>query len=203
MESLQTKIDSIRAKAQADVAKAEREAEIMTAVSAAMGLGPENWKAGSFHAAWADCFVTYEAETLADAMLIAERAGPVALYRFKDSCTSYRPFEALKPREIEAADAGRAEYWLITPYVLHLERFQNRKTLEFYVMAGPWRVNVRVEIKAEPLIYWHVQPAQHDSRGRVTTPERITVVNKSGHLNRCDYFWSSEAAHKTAYLWSL
>ena len=200
--ALQDEIAAIEAKAAGDIARIKREAGIKAELTEALGLTFENFRPGSFTCAYGDLWIEYKAETLPLAIELAERMNPLGLFRFKDSCTSFRTDRTLKPKELERIEAGTAELESVGGYVYKLERFQNERSLIFYIEAAGHLVECRVRVASDPLSGFYDKPGRYDSRGRQLEPPQVMIRNESGYFRRVTRWWSSEPQFASATLWS-
>ncbi len=143
------------------------------------------------HVAYADYTVTVEpAEDLSAAICIAEILNPLALFKVKDSCTAFVP-ETYLDRYLKKNPNAKEE--AVTPYIYHIDglrQYTEEKTLECYVDAAGYTVQVEIPVKRDPDTYREYE-ITFNRRGE---PHRhyCRLINKSGHFLHSIKWWTSE-----------
>lgn len=170
----------------ANLARLTREYEMKTAVLAATGLPASVWTAGAVHAYRADCFLRLHADTLSDAILIAERANPETRVKSVKGGTSFVALDSLASAQAESAE-------IVNPYTYHisgLKEYTEEKDIRFTVMVAGYRVEYRVRVANDPDTrrIWHPNLYK---RGRLVKPAWTELVNRSGHFTESTRFWST------------
>lgn len=181
-------IEAFKAKQAEQLEKAIKHETMRLAVRDALGLTDANFSAGYMHTWPGDCHVNLTAADLTEALVIAERMNPETLCRVKDSCLSYKPADC-----ITQTDEDRAKIETITPWIYQIDgprQYREEKTLMFWVKAAGYMVQVRIAVQNDPDTFRQYD-ITFDRQGNAHK-RRNEIVNKSGHFNRVDRFWSSE-----------
>ncbi len=189
MDDLETQIAQLRAKHAKDLAQKERELTMRAAITAELGLDDAAWTPGFVHTAYADCFIVLKAETLPDAILMAERMNPETLAKVKNGGST-----SILTLERWEAKGSKGDCELICPYVYEVERLvmhhPETRTLRFYVKAAGYTVEVRVMVAKDPDTHIDYVVLRRSREGDVREVRR-ELVNKSGHFPRVVRWWSS------------
>ncbi len=198
MATHEEELASLRAKHAKELEAAERNFRMKVAVMEALQLDAKAFRAGFMHAYGADCHIELHAETLPDAILIAERMGPITLCRVKDSSLSFLP-----DKRIPAKRSERAEIEPICPYIYEIdgvEGYAEEKRLRFFVEAAGYVVDVRVVVANDPDTARHLDDVR-DNRGRLIERKR-RITNNSGHFPRVTKWWAEPGKQGKYTLWS-
>lgn len=143
------------------------------------------------HVAYADYTVTAEpVEDLSAAICVAEILNPLALFKVKGSCTAFVP-ETYLDRYLKKNPNAKEE--AVNPYIYHIDglrQYAEEKTLECYVDAAGYMVQVEIPVKRDLDTYRDYE-ITFDRRGN---PHRhyCRLVNKSGHFLHSIKWWTSE-----------
>jgi hypothetical protein len=133
----------------------------------------------SEHAVYTDGFIVVPVETLQDALELAERNDPAALYLLRDGSTSFLP--AWTAEEDERAELLGAPWF----YELEDPRFGADKShvLKFFTVVGEYRIRVNVHVKSDPetRLIPRYATAAFGRTGREI--ERTDLDDFSGHFN--------------------
>lgn len=187
--ALEAKLAEVRAKHAAELAEAERLTRMQAAITSALHLGADAWTPGFMHVHVADCFIVLRAETLSDALLLAERANPEPLAKVKRAGTT-----SFQPLEIFEARGSKGDHELVCPYVYDVERtvvhHAETRTLRYYVKAAGFLVEVRVQVAQDPDTRIDYVVLHRTRDGQVRQARR-EIINRSGHFPRVVKWWSS------------
>lgn len=198
MEYLEAQKAALREKQAKELAELEQLHKMQTAVASALNLPEEAFRAGWMHAYGADCHVELHAETLPDAILIAERMNPITACKVKDGSTSFLPDARIPEKRRE-----RGTVEIICPYFYEVDGIAGRpeeKRLRFFVAAGPYVVAVRVAVKKDPDTH-RLHHVEYNRHGEILREER-SIVNQSGHFPQVVKWWSSPGQPGKYTLWS-
>ena len=193
-------LDQLREEHAKELATAEHNHAMQLAVTEALGLSDDNWSAGFMHVHKADCHIKMVADTLSDALVLAERMNPLAMVRVKGSSLSFYAEESLTEKDRERNEITPICPWV---YKIHgISGYPVNKTFIFHIKAAGYLVQVRVDVKDDPdTTRSTYQP--RDSEGRKTGPLETTLHNGSGHFTHYARWWASPDEPKDFTLYSL
>jgi hypothetical protein len=173
-------LEELRAKQKAEMESMQRYADMQNAVSAALNLSAENWHAGFMHPTpGADCFVLFKAETLPDALAMAERQSDIPLVLICDgSCVSIRAdTPRLTQRQFDKSQR-------IAPYTYEIGKGfleQDSRELRYYFNCAGYVVQARVTVAHDPLTR-RVYRWLNDKHGNQSRIESVALCNESGYF---------------------
>jgi hypothetical protein len=180
--------EQIRAEAIAKAEKEIRDNDMLERVCAALGADLEKQSAGFMHVAYADLYVRLEADTLNDALTMAEKLNPLALYEIRGAFLTWKT-------EARITDEDRARSKITDtaqPWIYEIDGLRGRdeKTLICYVERAGFLVEVRIAVKSDPDTR-RVFSGHYDREGRNFVREQNELYNSSGKFLRVSKFWSS------------
>lgn len=182
------RIEELKAKHEKELTEEIKVEEMRAAVLAALDLPESAWPIGARHTYKADCHIDLEADTLSDAMVLAEKMNPLAIARVKGSCLAFMPLDAAPDDDETTDEIENIGPWV---YVIDgLRQHSDEKTLKFYVCAASYTVEVKVKVKSDPDTYRDYE-ITFNNHGEAIK-HRNNLVNKSGHFTKYNRFWSSD-----------
>ena len=196
MNEIDQKTAEFRAKLEKEMAQKVLNEEMRIAVRDDLELTDDNFSAGFMHAYIADCTANLKADTLSEAITMAEFMNPEAVVRYKDSCLSYKPFDTVTDAEWEKSDSPDSHLKLetISPYRYEIDggsKYPQTKKLKFFVKAAGFLVAVEITVANDPDTRIIFQ-CRYDREGN---PQKVedTLINDSGNFLRVDKFWSDQS----------
>ncbi len=190
-------------KAEKHIADEIMKEEVLNALNA-LNIAPFTCGAGYMHTYGANMHVDCIAETLSDAILIAERMNPLPMYLKREGGTSFLPDgPELRKR------AGNNKAWqaanpekepeLVNPYAYKIDgllNYKEEKTLFFFIDIAGYRVRCDIEVKNDKDTRRNYRIKSYVGGIEV---ENLGLKNDSGHFSRYLAFWSS-GEHPRAYI---
>lgn len=198
MDAIEDTLAALRAKHEKELAEVQRQHAMQATVARALSLSKEAFRPGWMHAYGADCHVYLAAETLPDAILIAEKMAPLMACIVKDGSTTFLPDARIPEKRRE-----RAKIEPICPYFYEVGGIAGQleeKTLRFFAQAGAHIVDVRIRVKCDTdtARRYHVE---YNKRGDIVKEER-SITNNSGHFPNVVRWWSPSGEPGNYTLWS-
>jgi len=173
---MSARIEELKERQAKELADAIKLEDATTRIMEALGQ-PEGAKV-SPHVAYADYVVTLApVETLTDAIVTAERANPLAIFKVKCGSCAFIP-EASLDAYLENHNGATEEcIGAYTYEITGLKEYKEEKTLIFFQEVVGFVVKFKVPVQNDPDTYrtWN-------RNRRVNLEEGL--VNKSGHFRR-------------------
>ena len=176
-------------------------AEKLSAISAELAKDPALPPVDRLHEfeCYGDATAIVKADTLPDALVLAERLNPEGLYRVLDGCLSIRPWseklEKLPLVDNEAHGVRPVGPWYYKVDGIYGQR--EEKTLHCYIKRGGYTVHVEIQVQTDPDTFRQFERS-FNRRGEVSR-RSCHLVNKSGNFLTVHTMWSSPE-HPNAYL---
>lgn len=197
MKTLEERIKNITEDGKKKVEKLIQAETIKVEVMKTLNLKEENFAPGFIHASYANCNIEFDAESLIDALTLAERMNPLALVHYQKgegACLAFRPL---------TEDMKDDHFTLVGGYVYELkclDGYPVKKHLKFFVNAGKYKAAVRIHVESDPLT---------DARGYKTKNPHYPfedmyiqhLKNDSGYFPKSTKWWTTPntAANYTLY----
>lgn len=185
------KIEELKARQAKELEAAinqETAREKITTALAALNLNVVKF---SPHVAYADYTVTVDTQPdLSAAIYTAEILNPLCIFKVKGSCTAFVPeptLDAYLQKNKNATEEAVGAYIYI---VDGLRQYKEEKTLECYIDAAGYTVQVEIPVEHDPDTRRDYE-ITFDRRGN---PHRkyCRLINNSGHFRRSICWWTSE-----------
>lgn len=193
METAQEKYEKALKEAEAQYKIDLEKAEVIKNLPSFLEPASSEWRTLiSEHVAYADFHVHFQAETLEDALIMAEKANPLQLFFIRKGCVKICTEKYFDKEDKEKAEAEPT--WLpdyiksIHPYYLNVSGLRGHKELVelvFFFMVGEKVVKASVEIMK------HVQMREYDYTkfGKLKYCE---LIENSGHFNYTVRLWATD-----------
>ena len=188
-------IKDLKAKPAKELAKEREWLKMVTSVSQSLGLKDDNWPLDFMFEYGADCHIEMEAETLQDAIKLAEGMEPVEVARVTVDGLSFHPWERLNEEELQNCQK-------IGPYVYDVKGIRllaEQHFLRFWVKAGDFLVGVRVKVTNDQSIRRNFTITS-DKAGNAIKHQCV-LIGSSRHFNHRDKLWAPKDQPNDFVLW--
>lgn len=176
-----TTLEKIKQRHAEELSEAIQNEAIQSEVLQALNLPDAKW---SPHTAYADCFVQLGADTLPEAMTMAEKMSPLNTAKVKDGHLAFQPLDRLSPKNSDSAEVES-----VGPFTYHLG-WQEEKELRFFVNAGQYIAEIRIRIKQDTLTRKDCK-VTYDRNGNARK-HYCRLINESGYFTHYAKWWASE-----------
>lgn len=193
---MNARIEKLKEAQAKTLAQAIEQEKMRETVTRELNLDESAWGVAFPHAHSCDCKIGLQAETLPDAILIAEKMDPVTLARVKGTFLSFVPLERAKPKDNDVCET-------IAPYIYiidGLRQYAEERTLRFYVRAAEYIVQVDVSVQSDPDTRRYYS-FSWDKYGN-PSKDRNEIINKSGYFPHEARYWSTPDQPSRFVLWS-
>ena len=146
------------------------------------------------HTCYADAFVTYNAASIHDALVFAEKCNPISVFRVKDSCLAFKPEASITEKDEERAKIDCVGPWTLEAKTMR--QYGTEWSLRFFIKVKKYTLEVRVSIDDHTMRsdgyriqYNYKHPSEYYPDGRV---ESCNIIYPRDHFTETDRFWATE-----------